>query len=79
MIGFIGLGNMGLPMLENLIEKLPDSTKFCIFDVSSAVLGQTASKYPSKVEATSSSAEVAKKAVRLAVQAASTSAANKKH
>jgi 3-hydroxyisobutyrate dehydrogenase-like beta-hydroxyacid dehydrogenase len=70
-VGFIGLGNMGLPMLENLIQKMSDATKFYIHDISSELLEQTTSKYSGKVEAMKNAKEVAERSVCLYKIAAS--------
>ncbi|KAH8587004.1 NAD binding domain of 6-phosphogluconate dehydrogenase-domain-containing protein [Bisporella sp. PMI_857] len=58
-IGFIGLGVMGFPMAKNLVEKLPETSSFWIFDVSVETLhkfSETANKF---VHICSSSKEVA--------------------
>ncbi|KAL1642719.1 hypothetical protein SLS58_005223 [Diplodia intermedia] len=60
-IGFIGLGVMGLPMLENLIKKLPDGTKYYVYDVSTSAMDTLCAQYPEKVHACANSREVADK------------------
>ncbi|KKY20210.1 putative 3-hydroxyisobutyrate mitochondrial precursor [Diplodia seriata] len=62
-IGFIGLGVMGLPMLENLIKKLPDGTKYYVYDVSTSAMDTLCAQYPEKVHACANSREVADKSV----------------
>jgi hypothetical protein len=37
-IGFVGLGIMGIPMVENLVKKLPLSSKIYVFDISAAAV-----------------------------------------
>ncbi|OJD38120.1 3-hydroxyisobutyrate dehydrogenase [Diplodia corticola] len=60
-IGFIGLGTMGLPMLENLIQKLSDETNFYVYDISASVMDSLCAQYPEKVHACANSREVADK------------------
>lgn len=62
-IGFVGLGIMGLPMLENLLNKLPHSTRFYVYDVSKPQMETLATQYPTKVEACQNAREVADKSV----------------
>lgn len=62
-IGFIGLGNMGFPMLENLIQKLSDDTKYYVYDVSTSAMDTLCAQYPEKVHACANSREVADKSV----------------
>jgi len=62
-IGFIGLGLMGLPMVENLIKKTSETTRFYVFDVSEEAVKKLCSEHSTRVESTKSSKEVAEKAV----------------
>ena len=62
-VGFVGLGTMGYPMVENLVEKLPPSAKIFVFDVSKEALGRITMKSQPKVQACSSAKEVAEKSV----------------
>jgi len=62
-VGFIGLGLMGFPMLENLIQKLPDTTHFFVYDVSAAAVESMCSKYGSHVKACENAKDVADQAV----------------
>ncbi|KAI9703417.1 MAG: hypothetical protein M1820_005889 [Bogoriella megaspora] len=41
-IGFIGLGAMGIPMVGNLLRKLPDSCKILVYDVSKEAMAKVA-------------------------------------
>ena len=58
-VGFIGLGAMGYPMAEQLAEKLPMHTKLLVFDVLEDATRSICAKYADKVQACSSSMEVA--------------------
>jgi 3-hydroxyisobutyrate dehydrogenase len=62
-VGFIGLGTMGIPMVENLIKKLPSSTKIYVYDVSEQAVKKIESENKGKVHACSNSKEVAEKSV----------------
>lgn len=62
-IGFIGLGLMGLPMVQNLIKKTPESTKFFVYDVVEDVLKKLCDEHSTRAKAMKSSREVAEKAV----------------
>lgn len=75
-VGFIGLGNMGYPMLENLIAKMSQSTKFYVFDVSSAIVEQMCSKHSGRVESKANAKEVTEQSVRLSIDATINNVAN---
>lgn len=62
-IGFIGLGTMGYPMCENMVKKLPEKTKFFIYDVAQESLNRLCKNHSSQVTACQSSKEVAERAV----------------
>ena len=62
-IGFIGLGVMGYPMCENLIKKVPETTKFYVFDVVESALERISSNHPERITRCGSSKEVAERSV----------------
>ena len=62
-IGFIGLGMMGVPMIENLINKTPKTTKFYIFDVVEEAVKEVCDRKPDRTQHAKSSREVAEKTV----------------
>jgi 3-hydroxyisobutyrate dehydrogenase-like beta-hydroxyacid dehydrogenase len=62
-VGFIGLGTMGIPMVENLTKKLPSSTKIYVYDVSEQALKKIEAENKGKVHACSNSKEVAENSV----------------
>jgi 3-hydroxyisobutyrate dehydrogenase-like beta-hydroxyacid dehydrogenase len=62
-IGWIGLGLMGIPMVENLIKKMPDSTLFHVYDVNENAVKELLAKYPERSRPAQSSREVAEKSV----------------
>ncbi|KAG0254013.1 hypothetical protein DFQ27_007090 [Actinomortierella ambigua] len=67
-IGFIGLGNMGLPMANNLYKGFKDSADFIVFDVNQTVTSNFLKEHntdpanPDKVKIAKSPLEVAKEA-----------------
>jgi 3-hydroxyisobutyrate dehydrogenase len=63
-VGFIGLGTMGYPMVENLVAKLPPSAKIFVFDVSKEALKRITVQNQGRVQACSSAKEMAEKSVR---------------
>jgi 3-hydroxyisobutyrate dehydrogenase len=63
-IGFVGLGVMGYPMVENLAQKLPSDAQIFVYDVSSATLDKIAAAYPNRVHVCSSAKEVTDSSVR---------------
>lgn len=63
-VGFIGLGTMGYPMLENLVAKLPSSAKIFVFDVSNEALERITVQNQGRVQTCSNAKEVAEKSVR---------------
>lgn len=62
-IGFIGLGLMGLPMVQNLIKKTPESTQFFIYDIVDDALTKFCDEHTTRVTAMKSSSDVAEQAV----------------
>jgi 3-hydroxyisobutyrate dehydrogenase-like beta-hydroxyacid dehydrogenase len=62
-IGWIGLGLMGIPMVENLIKKTPESTLFHVYDVNETAVKEFIAKYPERSQLAQSSREVAEKSV----------------
>lgn len=63
-VGFIGLGAMGFPMVENLVKKLPPVAKVFVFDVSEEALQRIANNQAEgRVHICGSSREVAESAV----------------
>lgn len=62
-IGFIGLGMMGVPMVENLLRKTPNATKFYIFDVVDEAVKELCSRYAERAEQAENAKDVADKAV----------------
>jgi 3-hydroxyisobutyrate dehydrogenase len=67
-VGFIGLGTMGIPMVENLTKKLPSSSKIYVYDVSQQAVNKIEAENKGKVCACSSSKEVAEKSVRTSAE-----------
>jgi 3-hydroxyisobutyrate dehydrogenase len=63
-IGWVGLGLMGLPMAKNIIGKTDKSTKVYVYDVAQEAIQRLVDQGQGKVEACSSSKEVADKSVR---------------
>ena len=61
--GFIGLGAMGTPMVQNLAEKLPTGIKIYVFDVVEKAVDGLCSQCPNRVLKTQSAREVAEKSV----------------
>ena len=62
-VGFIGLGLMGVPMVENVISKTKEGTRVYVNDVVHAPVKQLCEKYPQRVEQCATAREVADKAV----------------
>ena len=62
-VGFIGLGTMGYPMVENLAQKLPAEAKIYVYDVSADALDRITASFPNRVYASSSAKEVTEKSV----------------
>lgn len=62
-VGFIGLGVMGYPMVQNLATKLPQSTHIYVFDVATQVMENLITEYPGKITACQSSKEITSKCV----------------
>jgi pyrroline-5-carboxylate reductase len=62
-LGFVGLGSMGVPMVENLIKKTSEITKVYVYDVVDDPVRQLCSQYPGRVEQGKNARNVAEKAV----------------
>lgn len=65
-IGWIGLGLMGVPMVENLLIKTSESCQYHLFDVMTKPVEELCAKYPNRVHKCQSSKEVADKSVCMA-------------
>lgn len=63
-IGFIGLGTMGYPMVENLVKKLRSQTRVYVFDVSEEAMVRITTQYEGRVHSCHNAKEVAQKSVR---------------
>lgn len=62
-IGFIGLGVMGYPMVENLAKKLPQPVNVYLFDVVTQPMHMLSLQSNGKVKPCGSAKDVADKAV----------------
>ena len=62
-IGFIGLGAMGMWMAIHLAEKLPPTTRICIFDIVTILMEDFCALYPDKAVRCSSPKDVADQSV----------------
>lgn len=62
-VGFIGLGTMGYPMVDNLAKKLPAAATIYVFDVSEEAMVRITTSNPSRVFSCRSAKEVAEKSV----------------
>ena len=62
-VGFIGLGAMGYPMVQNLVKKLSASWKIMIFDIVADALHKIQLEAGEKVVICNSSKEVAEQSV----------------
>lgn len=62
-IGFIGLGLMGLPMVENLLAKTSDKTQFFVYDVVDEVMRKLCVEHVLRVSPMLSAKLVAEEAV----------------
>ena len=62
-IGFVGLGVMGYPMVENLAKKLPQLVNVYVFDVVTQPMHMLSLQTNGKVEPCGSAKNVADKAV----------------
>lgn len=58
-IGFIGLGMMGVPMVENVVKKTSDSTKIYVNDIVEDPVKQLCEQYPDRVESRKTAKEIA--------------------
>lgn len=63
-VGFIGLGTMGYPMVDNLAKKLPSQTRIYVFDVSEEAMVRITTQYQGRVHSCHDAKEVAEKSVR---------------
>jgi 3-hydroxyisobutyrate dehydrogenase-like beta-hydroxyacid dehydrogenase len=63
-VGFIGLGAMGKPMLENLVKKLSTESQIYVFDVVEQVVDEVCKQAPDKLHKALSAKNVAEQAVR---------------
>jgi 3-hydroxyisobutyrate dehydrogenase len=61
LVGFIGLGLMGKPMVENLAKKLPPGSRIHVHDVVTAVVDELCASYPDTVSRCTSAKEVTEK------------------
>lgn len=64
-VGLIGLGAMGMPMLSNLVRKLPDSARLFVQDVSLSLVNEATRDHPGRVVACRDAKEVASRSVRM--------------
>ena len=62
-VGFIGLGTMGYPMVENLVRKLPLSVKIHVFDIVKDAVQNIAALNKERVYACQNSKDVAHNSV----------------
>ena len=62
-IGFIGVGMMGVPMVENVIKKTNDDVKIYVNDVVEEPVKQLCEQHPSRVESCSTAKAIADKSV----------------
>lgn len=63
-VGFIGLGLMGKPMVQNLAKKLPSGTRIHVHDVVTAAIDELCNSYPDKVFRCENAKEVTEQSVR---------------
>jgi 3-hydroxyisobutyrate dehydrogenase len=64
-VGFIGLGTMGYPMVENLVKKLPPPVKIFVFDVVNDAVQKITTANKERVYACKNSKEVADNSVSI--------------
>lgn len=62
-VGFVGLGAMGMPMVENLAKKLPDKARIFVHDVEQDLVNSVVSQYPGRFVACSNARSVAEASV----------------
>lgn len=62
-IGFIGLGLMGVPMVENVIKKTGSDVRIYVNDVVEDPVKQLCDQYPDRVEKCDTAKAVANKSV----------------
>lgn len=63
--GFIGIGAMGGPMVQNLANKLPVGTHVFVYDVVEHAVDEVCSKQPGRLIKARNSKEVAEKCVSM--------------
>ena len=63
--GFIGLGAMGKPMVENLVNKLSEVTRISVYDVDENVIDEVHSQYSDRIIKAQSSKKVTEESVRV--------------
>ncbi|KAF9697779.1 hypothetical protein EKO04_004186 [Ascochyta lentis] len=61
-LGFVGLGAMGKPMLEQLANKLPQESRIWVYDVVEQVVDEVCAAYPNRVFKGTSAKDVAENA-----------------
>lgn len=66
-IGFIGLGAMGLPMAQQLVENVPAPTRLYVFDIADQAMNDFVAMYPHKAVAGKSPRDVAEHSVSILV------------
>ena len=62
-IGFIGLGLMGVPMLENLIRKTESHVSFYVYDVVDEPVNHIIEQFPDRVKRGLNAKDIAAHAV----------------
>jgi 3-hydroxyisobutyrate dehydrogenase len=62
-IGFIGLGLMGVPMVENVIKKTSSDIRIYVNDVVEDAVKQLCEQYPDRVEKCDTAKDIAEKSV----------------
>ena len=62
-VGFVGLGNMGFPMAENLVSKLPPGSKVLVYDIASEAVAKFVALHPDSAVACVSAKGVTENAV----------------
>jgi len=62
-IGFIGLGMMGVPMVENVIKKTDNDTRIFVNDVVESPVRQLCEQFTTRVRSCANAKEVADNSV----------------
>lgn len=62
-VGFVGLGLMGKPMVENIAKKLPAGSRIHVYDVVKAAVDELCSSYPDTIVRCTSAKDVTEKSV----------------